>query len=192
MQIADIPERWQTVLRYVQNVAPDAVIAGGALRDLDNGRPVKDIDIFVQGNAMADLRSLREKLIELGFDCDDTDDQKIYPVGEGNDVVGCIDARDPAAETPPLQFIVVRCPPAKILDRIDFGICRLAFDGSQIIQPAEYDEDKARQVFRLRYDRAGLMLVTSIHRYARLSQKYEAWKFELFDPFDTVLGAMCR
>src|SRR3569623_1528091 len=134
MQIADIPERWQTVLRYVQNVAPDAVIAGGALRDLDNGRPVKDIDIFVQGNAMADLRSLREKLIELGFDCDDTDDQKIYPVGE----------------------------------------------------------DKTQLLFRLRYDRAGLMLVTSIHRYARLSQKYEAWKFELFDPFDTVLGAMCR
>ncbi|MBI3440838.1 MAG: hypothetical protein HY052_03375 [Proteobacteria bacterium] len=42
-------EEWWQVLAAVQNIgAPEAVIAGGALRDKLNGRPVKDVDIFLK------------------------------------------------------------------------------------------------------------------------------------------------
>lgn len=44
-----IPQRWANVLRQLQeNGFPEAIIAGGALRDLDNDKPVKDIDVFVR------------------------------------------------------------------------------------------------------------------------------------------------
>jgi hypothetical protein len=43
-----IPKRWQEVLHKIQAGGfPEAVIAGGALRDLHHDMPVKDIDIFV-------------------------------------------------------------------------------------------------------------------------------------------------
>lgn len=43
-----IPKEWRGVLQAMQELgAPEAVIAGGALRDLFNGRAVKDVDIFV-------------------------------------------------------------------------------------------------------------------------------------------------
>jgi hypothetical protein len=43
-----IPQEWLGVLASMQQTgAPEAVIAGGALRDLFNGRKVKDVDIFL-------------------------------------------------------------------------------------------------------------------------------------------------
>lgn len=44
-----VPLAWIEVIESIQskNGWHDAVLAGGALRDLDNGRPIKDVDIFV-------------------------------------------------------------------------------------------------------------------------------------------------
>lgn len=45
--IDDMPAEWLAVLRAFQQVEPEAVIAGGAVRDFFIGRPVKDVDIFL-------------------------------------------------------------------------------------------------------------------------------------------------
>lgn len=42
-----VPFAWDQALRTVQTVHPEAVLAGGALRDLILGGTVKDLDIFV-------------------------------------------------------------------------------------------------------------------------------------------------
>ena len=42
-----IPKEWLDVLTEIQAIFPGAVIAGGALRDLYNERPIKDVDIFI-------------------------------------------------------------------------------------------------------------------------------------------------
>lgn len=48
-----IPEQWKTMLNHLAQVgAPEAVIAGGALRDLYNGRPIKSVDIFIKAPMM--------------------------------------------------------------------------------------------------------------------------------------------
>src|SRR3546814_3140365 len=46
----EIPEKWRELLASVRSVFPTAIIAGGAMRDLENGKPVKDIDINVEAN----------------------------------------------------------------------------------------------------------------------------------------------
>src|SRR3546814_3352677 len=46
----EIPEKWRELLASVRSVFPTAIIAGGAMRDLENGTPVKDIDINVEAN----------------------------------------------------------------------------------------------------------------------------------------------
>lgn len=61
--IADkIPQEWKDVLSAIQQAgAGEALIAGGALRDLANDRPVKDVDIF-----LAD-RWMNKRLIVKAF-----------------------------------------------------------------------------------------------------------------------------
>jgi hypothetical protein len=182
----DIPENWKTLLAAVREVLPDAVIGGGCLRDLDNGREVKDIDIFTSGANMRRLTNNRDELIEAGFDCDEIDPDKLYPIGDGNDVVGHFDILGGVGL--PVQIIVVNWPIARIVERFDFGICWLAFDGETLTRPVEYDEDKRDKVFRLRRQRTNEEMVASVHRYARLSRKYEGWRFALYeeDAFGTL------
>lgn len=56
-----IPQEWKDVLSAIQQAAPEALIAGGALRDLCNNRDVKDVDIF-----LAD-RWMNKRLITKAF-----------------------------------------------------------------------------------------------------------------------------
>ena len=44
-----IPEDWTKTLKMIQREYPEAVIAGGSLRDLFLGKEIKDIDVFVIG-----------------------------------------------------------------------------------------------------------------------------------------------
>jgi hypothetical protein len=43
----EVPAEWLEVLRVIQSVFPQAVLAGGCLRDLVLGGEVKDLDVFV-------------------------------------------------------------------------------------------------------------------------------------------------
>jgi hypothetical protein len=46
--VSRIPPQWTKLLRRLHEAGfEDAIIAGGAIRDLDNAKPVKDIDIFL-------------------------------------------------------------------------------------------------------------------------------------------------
>ena len=57
----DIPYTWKEVLSTVQRAFPGACIAGGALRDLDHKKLIKDVDIFIpltQGLSDKEIRTL--------------------------------------------------------------------------------------------------------------------------------------
>jgi len=45
-----IPNEWKDLLAKVQKIFPSAIIAGGALRDLDYEISPKDIDIFIESD----------------------------------------------------------------------------------------------------------------------------------------------
>jgi hypothetical protein len=181
--IEAIPAPWKSALSAIQKIDLNAVIAGGCLRDLDNGREVKDIDIFVEGRSADALFGLHRQLVDAGLDCAEIDPEKMYPIGDGNDLIGCIDIT--FDECPPLQVIMVYWPLDRLLERFDFGICKVSFDGQCLTFHQDYSADKREQVFRLRRERTGSELVASVHRFARLNRKYENWRFELYTPDDS-------
>lgn len=188
----NIPEPWNAALAAVKRIAPEAVIAGGALRDLDNGREVKDIDIFVRGTTEPALARLRNAVVRAGFDAEEIDPSKMYPVGDGQDVVGHFDAEFPGCDVP-VQIIMVNhdCAPEVLVTRFDYGICRIVYDGETLLRAPEYLSDQAAEVFKLRRQRTDQELVASVHRFARLRQKYDGWRFDTFesasDDFEALL-----
>lgn len=70
-RIGKMPEDWRRVLRGFHAAgAEEAVIAGGALRDLFNGRPVKDVDIFLraQGGERKNRKFLKQAFARAGLE----------------------------------------------------------------------------------------------------------------------------
>lgn len=201
MDAALIPTAWKQALSFVQQFCPEAIISGGALRDLDNDRPVKDIDIFVSVPAAAHdrlsaLYRLNNELLVAGADVREIDPNKLYPVGEGNDVVGCFEMLVDGLDLP-VQVIMIDHHKSEagdhkalVMARIDYGICQIAFDGETVETTAAYRSDKFFQVFELRQDRRDDELAASIHRYARLSQKYPGWKWRPFYQFRALEEAL--
>lgn len=171
-----IPPSWTELLKRIQSVCPSAVIAGGALRDLDNGRPVKDLDVFLEADSESKARQIMEDLGDAGFavSWDESFGENVYPEDQNLEVVAVMDLLgfDIA-----VQLIFVAWPTIAIVERFDYGICRLSWDGAKLVRPPEYDLDKASRLFRLRRDRpTPVSMRGSIRRYARLvNEKYEGW-----------------
>jgi hypothetical protein len=181
-RIEDIPQSWRDLLAAIRAVAPSAVLAGGALRDRDNGRPVKDLDIFVEGEGSDDLMDVREKLIERGFECSFPNSDEMYPIAQG-EVVGFFDVSHPtlrpAGAAANVQLIVVRWSTEDIMSRFDFGICQIAFDGTAVERTAHYLQDQEERTFTIVRERRDEALEASVERFARLSPKYPGWNFQL-------------
>lgn len=171
-----LPESWLQFLAKVQTQFPEAVIAGGALRDVQLGKHVKDVDIFVQSRgqktrAMLELAVDREarpmnpewvKKYEEQF-------TELFAVYEnlGHDFNGAA-----------FQVIALNMDVTldTVVDRIDFGICRIAHNGQNYLITEEFMLDARNETFTLinAGNRDG-----SINRFYRLTAdygKYEGWR----------------
>src|SRR5262249_19343650 len=66
-----VPDEWKRIVKSFQlRGANEAVIAGGALRDLFNDREIKDVDIFLrsQGNQKRNRRLIAEVFDAAGVE----------------------------------------------------------------------------------------------------------------------------
>jgi tRNA nucleotidyltransferase/poly(A) polymerase len=131
-----IPRPWLRVLYEVQTVWPSAVIAGGALRDWDHERGVKDVDIFVPAVALSEV----ERLFPDAKKCE-LEDASTF----GNDV--------------PYHYTFTRYgwlfevtfkhDLVGLLDTMDVGLCRIKHDGADVIISTEYRKDSYRKTLTL-------------------------------------------
>lgn len=179
-----IPDSWGALVRSIREVCPSAVLAGGALRDLDNGRDVKDLDIFIEvaGEAQAvdALAALEAGLVTQTVHYEPSD-LTYYPQDQNLEVILVAELLD---HDIPIQLIFVRWPTARIVERFDYGICQIAYDGVELTKGPNYDQDKADQVFALRRDRpTAISMRGSVKRYARLTaEKYAGWDWRAYEP----------
>lgn len=168
-----IPAAYSAVLADVQAIFPGSMIAGGALRDLDNERPVKDLDVFCP--YVGDLENFKARVGTLGG-------QLIgvmggYDAWATTECVGVLDLETPHG---PVQLIGLNTGPETILPRIDFGICQIGYDGTQVIRTVAYEIDKAAKTFTIIRTDGPEQTERSLRRFDRLSEKYPDWR--LIDP----------
>lgn len=197
-----IPQLWKDTLAEVQAVIPNAVLAGGALRDLDNGKPVKDVDIFILSASRSDFRDqIRELEKATGWEIEfvNTDDDiaadeyremtgrepgehdKSY-VGDAVVVGGLYVPSEEGGmvkwgDQAPLNIIGRK--DNNHVDSFDFGICRIGYDGKTLYRAEGYDADQARKVFTLNLSNPFAVEGRSMKRWERLRTKYIGWELNV-------------
>lgn len=190
----EIPTTWRACLAAVRRHAPDAVLAGGALRDLAAGVPHADLDVFVRAEKLRDVIELahaidyREpdmrKRVCPGdwFAADCNLDREEYRRAFGRSLVGVGELVGPGRER--VQIIGLDTFGdgliSSLLTEFDFAACRFAFDGAEIHVGHGALEDIAARRFTLTRAPNGRELLRSIRRYERwAADRFRGWSLEI-------------
>lgn len=155
-----IPEEWREVLLKVREVFPNAIIAGGALRDLEYNRPVKDVDIFIPVVRPEGSREQQEAFIieqmqklDMLFDEQITlpvlacpSDAPLYFKDMKDDLLKTgrwVEnvQRTVIGET---TFEFIFCAPETCdVEMFDFSICQIWYDGEDVCRTRAYKKTLA-------------------------------------------------
>jgi hypothetical protein len=154
--IEDIPHEWKVKLSSLQETFPKAVIAGGCLRDwwTYRTRDVKDIDFFIPSTTDSELQTYL------------TNQDVIYSKSDKYGNFGNTDVTS-VCKTDKYEYVALRND--RILERFDFGICQIMFDGEALTYTDQFVKDIEARTFTLlradnktQYDR-------SVRRFERLT-----------------------
>lgn len=182
----ELPEAWLNTMSTVRRVLPSAYLAGGALRDLDNGRPVKDLDVFFTEDNWV-YEALEDGLAKMGYfykrECPGQ-----YMDGAAQEVYGS-STYESTEGGPELNLIQLEPSfnPASIVDRVDFGLCQIGYGIMGVDVTTAYMHDKYNKVFTLTRAETLEGVVRSLKRYDRLKQKYPGWELEWKSEHDALV-----
>lgn len=179
--ILDFMSECARILTALQAVAPDARIAGGAVRDWLLERPVKDIDVFVSADASE--RKLAKAVMKFRPEVKRTVDGRYFQ--SDRSVVESIEYGDEAERLPPINIIRLaeRHTIASNIARFDLGLCRAAFDGKDIRTHADFRSDVRFKRLTIRKCENEKQFELSLARFVRLEEKYPGWRFTVPDEF---------
>lgn len=157
--------RWFHELR---EAAPEAHIAGGAVRDDYLGVPIKDVDVFVGEVNETRAREVLAEHFEWKRSMDEsyfTSDPRVRAAHE-------FDMPDT-----PINLIVLSEALSMLenVERFDFGVCRAAHNGECGFFHADFTHDVERRCFTLRKCENESQMGLSLGRYRRLSEKFPEW-----------------
>lgn len=163
---------WVDLLDRIRSRYPSAILAGGALRDLDNDRPVKDLDIFV--NELADP-SVVEHM--TGYTCSSTAPGQYIDAAREVECSYKFVAPTKINQPDEINLIQLRSDfdVYRVIERVDFGLCQIALVAGNVIKTDLYRTDKQHQQFTLTRAESVAGVKRSLHRYDRLKAKYEGW-----------------
>lgn len=171
-----LPITIKRVASTMMNVG-DCIIAGGAIRDTLNNRPVKDIDVFIDARYKHAWNQWCNHGRRLG-----KNDQyavsamvdDVYELPAGLSALGY--------DSLPIQLIFLRCAPTEyVSDYFDFGICKTWYDGNHIHCHKDYLHDINNKAitmglddntFKMAYPRRQYALAQMLGHALRIKSKY--------------------
>lgn len=161
-----------------------AILAGGALRDLNAGIPlsqIKDLDFFVpHGTPEAEVA---EALECCGWSDITQRCSHYFMQGSDGTVEQSIQFSRRGQPDVNIIWMAEGHTPLGRLDKFDFGACQIAWDGKDYHTTYAFFDDMKNSTFTLvradtkeQYDR-------SMQRWARISARYQGWTMIVPDHF---------
>ncbi len=171
MKLTDL----QNLVTEIRRVYPDAVISGGAPRDLLHGKPIKDIDVMTGQEVTA--RSLGRLADIVGGKFDVIEPQDPSGVEEFEFEIHFDDGR-PRLNVIDLNPFEIKDPLENLLD-FDFGLSQVAVTPSGIIHTPAYVSDALNGTITYMGDngKEAWRIDSSAKRLQRLKLKYPRWEF---------------
>src|SRR5215469_15552560 len=171
------------VLTTLQQIAPQAHIAGCAVRDTILQKQIHDIDVFMSDEHIEEAAAL------LRSSC------SYVKVGEWKQYLEFSDPAmtrvakfEKADETIPICIIGLQSQftsSRSNIARFDFGICMAAFDGKQMIRATEFDQDAEAQTFTLCRADNQAQFAYSMSRFEKLTtNRYKDWSLAIPEEFE--------
>lgn len=164
-----LPYIWRWNVNKLRSNGLNAVLAGGALRDLYCAKRVKDIDIFIlydkpTSSYYEAIKILRGEWLSKTY-------TQISPVYEINYVA------EQTKIKPPIQLIGVHSvkTPLDLISRFDFGLNQICYDGNEIIYTKAFERDFMYGNFTLTHPKT---YDKSIERFNSWNEKYPNWPYK--------------
>lgn len=175
-----IPDWVTSLIKDVRVISPTALIGGGFVRDIINGRAVKDVDLFVHDalsvydDIAKRIRQTHPVAGEVARDYFDWDPSitsvQLFHSDDGWPEVNLI-------AMPELLDV------SSLFKRFDFGICQAAYDGVAVHTSEAFWKDHRDRTFTLTRCDHHHQYVRSVQRYARLSVKYPGYSLVVPEQF---------
>jgi hypothetical protein len=170
------------LLAGLQQITPEAHIAGGAVRDTILQKPIHDIDVFMDNYHVDEAAAL------LRSSC------AYVKVGEWKEYLGFSDPAmlrvakfEKADETIPICVIGLKpayATPRENISRFDFGVCMAAFEGGTTICTAAFDRDLEGQTFTLMRADNEAQFNYSMSRFEKITAgRYRGWTLAIPEQF---------
>lgn len=176
---------YATVLATLQQIAPEAHIAGGAVRDTLLQKQIHDIDVFMKDEHVEEAAAL------LRSQC------SYIKVGEWKQYLEFSDPAmtrvakfEKADETIPVCIIGLLpnfASPRANIARFDFGICMAAFDGKQTMRAGQFDQDEKARTFTLCRADNQAQFAYSMRRFEKITAaRYTGWSLAVPSEFEAL------
>jgi hypothetical protein len=176
---------YREILTGLQRIAPEAHIAGGAVRDTILKKPLHDIDVFMKDKHIDEAAALLRSAYAY------------VKVGEWEQY---LEFSDPAMtrvakfekhdETIPICIIGLLPDYASVrtnLSRFDFAICMAAFDGKETIRTERFESDVKERTFTLHRADNDRQFAYSMSRFEKITAgRYAGWSLSLPARFETL------
>jgi hypothetical protein len=175
-------EQYQSILDGIQTIEPLAHIAGGAVRDTILERPIKDIDVFLE-NERTDTAA---QMLRSEFGYVKTGEWASYREFSDPAVIR-LAKFERADETIPLCLIGLNEPKSMQanVERFDFGICMVAWDGVDVYKAELFDEDVANHTFTLSRADNQPQFNYSMSRFKKMTaDRYQGYTLSVPEEFE--------
>ena len=173
---------YTTVLATLQQIAPEAHIAGGAVRDTILQKQIHDIDVFMGDEHVEEAAALLRS--SCGYV--KTGEWKQY-LGFADPAMTRVAKFEKADEVIPVCIIGLLpdfVSPEDNIARFDFGICMAAYDGRQTIRTAEFDQDEEAHAFTLYRADNQAQFAYSLSRFEKIAAaRYAGWTLVVPEEF---------
>jgi hypothetical protein len=174
---------YTTILTTLQQVAPEAHIAGGAVRDTILKKPIHDIDVFMEDDHVEEAAALLRSACAY------------VKVGEWAQYLEFSDPAmtrvakfEKADETIPICIIGLLpqfANPEKNIARFDFGICMAAYDGKQTLRTWKFEADEKAHAFTLHRADNPAQFAYSMSRFEKITAaRFAGWSLSIPRKFE--------